>query len=242
MGTTRVNEYGQPIGEPLPDWTPPPPPPRVRLVGRYCELRPLEPSTADGLWEAFSLDPDAREWTYLPYGPFPDREAFRQWVEEWSTTNDPLLYSIHPEPDAQPEGLAAYLRIMPASGSIEVGHLRFSRRLARTRAATEAMYLMMRQAFSLGYRRYEWKCDVFNQPSRRAALRLGFTFEGIFRQATVYKGRSRDTAWFSIIDTEWPDRARAFEAWLAADNFDSRGVQQRSLSDFMTHRIGSARE
>jgi RimJ/RimL family protein N-acetyltransferase len=229
MKASVLNTYGQPVGAPVPGWTPPPVPSREPMSGRYCDLRPLDPRVADALFDAFSLDHDDREWTYLPYGPFADREEFREWIETSAVSLDYNLFSIHSGPDRAATGIAGYLRFMPASGSIEVGHLRYSHLLKRTRASTEAMYLMMKRAFELGYRRYEWKCDALNEPSRRAALRLGFSFEGVFRQATVYKGRTRDTAWFSVIDREWPALQRAFELWLEPANFDDEGRQRHPL-------------
>ena len=149
-----------------------------------------------------------------------------------SRGNDPLFYAILDQATNRAVGVAGYLRIDPRNGSIEVGHLGYSPLLQRTPAATEAMYLMMARAFELGYRRYEWKCDSLNEPSRAAALRLGFVFEGIFRQAVVVKGRNRDTAWFSVIDSEWPALKAAFVNWLAPDNFDEQGRQLARLSAF----------
>lgn len=200
------------------------------MSGRYCRVEPMHAGLVDDLYDAMLLDEDQRHWTYLPYGPFATREAYREWVHEWASSNDPLLFAITSVETSKPVGLAAYLRIAPASASIEVGHLFFSQHLRKRPAATEAMFLMMGHAFALGYRRYEWKCDVFNEPSRAAAERLGFTFEGIFRQATVYKGRTRDTAWYSVIDEEWPRLSRAFESWLDPTNFDSTRSQRRSLA------------
>jgi RimJ/RimL family protein N-acetyltransferase len=226
----------QPIGEPLPNWSPPPRPPRARLGGRYCSLEPLAPEHSATLWESFALDRDGRDWTYLSQGPYDNHEAFSGWVNQAASSVDPLFFSIC-DLDARALGVAAYLRIAPEAGSIEVGHIHLSPLLQRTVAATEAMYLLMRQAFALGYRRYEWKCDALNAPSRAAAERLGFTFEGIFRQALVYKGRNRDTAWYSVIDREWPALQDAFTGWLAPDNFDAGGRQRVRLSDF----INSAR-
>jgi RimJ/RimL family protein N-acetyltransferase len=231
MPASRFNEYGQEIGFALPEWTPPPLPPHEVMTGRLCTLVPLHIEHADPLFDAFGLDVDDRGWTYLPYGPFPSRDDFRAWVAENAVSDDLILFTIMSGDERVPTGIAGYLRIMPGSGSIEVGHLRYSKLLQRTPAATEAMFLMMALAFRLGYRRYEWKCDVFNAPSRRAAERLGFTFDGIFRQATVYKGRTRDTAWFSVIDTEWPVVAKAFELWLSPENFDASGQQIRRLED-----------
>jgi len=193
----------------------------------------LEPLDADAhaaaLHAAFAVDGSGLGWTYLPYGPFDDVGAYRTWVAEAARADDPLFFAILDSGDT-PVGVASYLRIMPAIGTIEVGHIHYSRALQRTRAATEAMYLMMRCAFDdLGYRRYEWKCDDLNAPSRLAAERLGFTYEGTHRQATIYKGRNRDTAWYSILDSEWPRVRVALEAWLDPKNFDAEGVQRTPL-------------
>src|SRR6185503_14082159 len=185
----HVNELGQVIGFPLPGWRPPPRPSRETLAGRLCRLEPLDPARhGDDLYRANALDADPRHWTYLPYGPFADREAYRRWMEATCLGDDPLFFAIVDLATGAPAGVASYLRIDPGNGSIEVGHLRFSSRLQRKPAATEAMYLMMRRAFELGYRRYEWKCDALNAPSRAAALRLGLSYEGTFRQAMVIKG------------------------------------------------------
>lgn len=227
-----TNEFGQPIGPPLPNWVPPPIPPREPIDGRYCRLEPLDVNAhADGLYAAYATAPDARGWTYLPYGPFPDRDAFRAWVAASSASADPLFFSVIDRDEGVPVGVASYLRIVPAAGSIEVGHIHYAPQARRTPAATEAMYLMMRQAFGLGYRRYEWKCDALNAASRMAALRLGLSFEGVFRQAAVYKGRSRDTAWYAATDADWPPLAAAFEAWLDPGNFDADGRQKFRLSE-----------
>jgi RimJ/RimL family protein N-acetyltransferase len=221
----------QPVGESLPNWTVPPRPSRVVLHGRHCRVEPLEVERhARELWEAFSLDGEGRNWTYLAHGPYSTYGEFREWCERSSRTDDPLFFAIA-EGSGRPAGVAAYLRITPDAGTIEVGHIHMSLLLQRTVGATEAMFLMMRYAFSLGYRRYEWKCDALNAPSRAAAERLGFTFEGIFRQALVYKGRNRDTAWYSIIDGEWPRLEGAFEKWLAPANFDDGGRQRTRLSE-----------
>jgi RimJ/RimL family protein N-acetyltransferase len=233
----RVNELGQPIGFALPDWQPPPRPLREPLEGRLCRLEPLDPARhAEGLFRANALDRDARFWTYLPYGPFETFEAYLDWMRATCLGDDPLFFAILDRHSGQPVGLASYLRIDPRNGSIEVGHLRFSSLLQRKPAATEAMYLMMQRAFALGYRRYEWKCDALNAPSRAAALRLGLSFEGVFRQAFVYKERSRDNAWFAATDGDWPALQRAFRRWLAPDNFDARGTQRTRLSDLTAPR------
>lgn len=229
-----TNTHGQPIGAALPDWKAPPTPPHESMVGRFCRVEPLSLTRhADALYEQVALDDDPAGWTYLGYGPFASAADYRAWVADVAAGNDPLFFAIVDIASKRPIGVASYLRIDPTNGAVEVGHLHFTHRLRRTPAATEAMALMMQRAFKLGYRRYEWKCDALNAPSRRAAARLGFQFEGIFRQAVVYNGRSRDTAWFSIIDREWPAIDAALRTWLAADNFDAEGRQLRSLSNLM---------
>jgi RimJ/RimL family protein N-acetyltransferase len=202
------------------------------MAGRYCRLEPLDPSAhAPALFDAFRLDAAGVGWTYLPYGPFDRFDAFRAWTERISAPDDPLFFAVLDE-GATPVGLASYLRVTPEHGVIEVGHIHYSVLLQRRRAATETMYLMMRRVFDeLGYRRYEWKCDALNAPSRKAADRLGFVYEGTFRKHVIYKGRSRDTAWYSVIDDEWPALKRAFEAWLDPANFDALGEQKRSLRE-----------
>ena len=201
------------------------------MEGRYCALTPLDPKAhAEALFNAFAEDAENIDWAYLPYGPFDSLPVLTTWLEEVANQSDPFFFTVM-DRQAGPVGVASYLRISPANGSIEVGHIHFSPQLQRTPAATESMYLMMKQAFALGYRRYEWKCDALNQRSRRAALRLGLSYEGIFRQATVYKGRNRDTAWYATIDLEWPKLKTAFEAWLDPANFDASGKQKVSLSD-----------
>lgn len=204
------------------------------MTGRLVRLEPLDAAKhACALHEAYSRDADARHWTYLAYGPFSSAADYAQWVESVQARDDRLFFAIVDQVTGQPAGVAAYLRIDPAMGSVEVGDLRFSSLLQRTPASTEAMALMMCHAFEeLGYRRYEWKCDSLNAPSVAAAKRLGFRFEGIFRNALVVKGRNRDTAWLSITDAEWPAVKAAFDAWLAPGNFDARGRQRRRLEEF----------
>ena len=227
-----LNEFGQPIGFPLPDWRPPPLPPREAMEGRLCRLEVLDPAAhARDLYEAIARDADGRSWTYLSSGPFHTFESYRAWMSAACAGDDPLFFAIVDKATAKPLGLASYLRITPASGSIEVGHIHYSALLKRTPAATEAMYLLMSRAFELGYRRYEWKCDALNAPSRAAAQRLGLSYEGTFRQASVYKGRSRDTAWYAAIDEEWPALRAAFAAWLDPGNFDDKGRQRIRLGD-----------
>ena len=230
--TPNHNNLGQPIGFLLEDWVPPPSPPREPMEGRLCRLEPLDPDRhAEALFTAFAADTQGRNWTYLAYGPFTNLANYRAWMDANCLGDDPLFFAIIQLSDGKPMGVASYLRIAPASGSIEVGHILYAPALQRTPAATEAMYLMMKRAFELGYRRYEWKCDALNAASRAAAQRLGLSFEGIFRQATVYKGRNRDTAWYAAIDSEWPALREAFLAWLAPANFDDEGQQRTRLSD-----------
>jgi RimJ/RimL family protein N-acetyltransferase len=232
----RKNDLGQPIGEPVPGWAPRPRPPRTPLEGRYCRLEPIDPARhGDALFEAFAQDREGRMWTYLGAEPFHDRQPFDAFLEGLAASEDPLFSTVIDAATGRALGYQGLMRIDPPNGVIEVGHVTYAPALQRTRVATEAQYLFMRRAFDeLGYRRYEWKCDSLNMPSRAAAERLGFTFEGIFRQAVVYKGRNRDTAWFSILDAEWPARRQAFEAWLEPGNFDGEGRQRRRLEDLRT--------
>jgi RimJ/RimL family protein N-acetyltransferase len=230
--TPHHNHLGQPVGFPLAGFLPPPLPPREPMQGRFCRLEPLDPDRhAESLFQAFAADTEGRNWTYLAYGPFGCLASYRTWIDAHCRGDDPLFFAICPTSDGKPVGVASYLRIAPAHGSIEVGHILFAPALQQTVAATEAMVLMMKHAFELGYRRYEWKCDALNAASRKAAQRLGLSFEGIFRQATVYKGRNRDTAWYAAIDSEWPALSAAFLAWLDPGNFDGRGQQRRRLTD-----------
>jgi len=241
--TERLNPFGQPIGPELSNWRAPPRPGRHLLQGRFCRVEPLDVGRhARQLYDANALDPDGRMWTYLFSGPFAGFEEYRAWLEPKPASDDPLFFAFVDRVRDQAVGMGSYLRIEPAHGVIEVGHLAFSPLMQRTPIATEAMYLMMREAFELGFRRYEWKCDALNAASRRAAERLGFTFEGIFRQAIVYKGRNRDTAWYSIIDREWPALDAAFRAWLDPANFDAAGRQRRSLAELRGSRQDGSRQ
>jgi RimJ/RimL family protein N-acetyltransferase len=228
----RINHLGQPIGDAVAGWTTRPRPPRTAMAGRYCRVEPLDVVRhAADLFAAYAEDRDGRIWTYLPVGPFADGDSYRRWVAQIVDKDDPLFHAVVDTATNRASGVAAFMRIDPPDGVIEVGHINYSPRLQGTTAATEAMYLMMRRAFDeLGYRRYEWKCDSLNEPSCRAAERLGFTFEGTFRQARVVKGINRDTTWFSIVDSEWPAIRSALEAWLAPDNFDAHGRQKQRLS------------
>jgi RimJ/RimL family protein N-acetyltransferase len=228
----RLNELGQPIGPALPGWQPPARPAAEVLQGRYCLVEPLAVARhARALFDANGEDREQRMWTYLYSGPYATFDEYQRWLLQRESSTDPLFRVFVDRASGRAVGLGSYMRIDPPAGSIEVGHIAMSPLLQRTPAATEAMYLMMRHAFELGYRRYEWKCDSLNQNSRRAAERLGFTFEGMFRQAAVYKGRSRDTAWYSVIDAEWPLLREAFECWLDPGNFDASGAQRARLGD-----------
>jgi RimJ/RimL family protein N-acetyltransferase len=227
----QLNHLKQPVGNAVNGWKQPPHPARKVLQGRFCRLEPIDPSRhAASLYKANALDVDGRNWTYLPYGPFENFESYRAWLEQACCSNDPQFYAIFDLANGDAVGVVSYLRIDPVNGAIEVGHLNFSPLLQRTPAATEAMYLMMAYAFELGYRRYEWKCNALNAPSRAAAQRLGLSFEGVFRQAVVVKGRNRDTAWYAAIDQEWPALKMAFEKWLNPLNFDEQGRQRTALA------------
>lgn len=227
----QINTLGQPVGALVPRWVAPKFPPYEAMEGRLCRIEPLVPDRDSiALYEANSLDKEGKMWTYLPYGPFASFEIYRSWLRVSVLTTDPQFYVIIDNVTQKAVGTVAYLRIDPKNGSIEVGHLNFSPLLQKTPLATEAMYLMMKRAFELGYRRYEWRCNALNLASRHAAQRIGLSFEGVLRQATVSKGRNRDTAWYAAIDEEWPLLKAAFKQWLDPDNFDEQGQQRVSLS------------
>lgn len=217
------------LGARVEDWVPPPRPDWERMEGRYVVLERLDPARHAADLFAANRESDAI-WDYMPYGPFADEAAYRAWAEGMAGRADPWFVTLIDRATGRAGGVASYLRIEPAAGSIEVGHIALAPRIQRTRAATEAMYLMMAWSFGAGYRRYEWKCNALNLGSRRAAERYGFSFEGIFRQATVVKGRNRDTAWFAAIDREWPALKAAFDTWLDLANFDAAGRQRQGLS------------
>ena len=216
-----------PIGPPV-DATPARRPGPVVLEGRYGRLEKLAANHGAALWEA--VRGHDHIWTYMSsYGPFADEETFHDWVASRAALDDPYAYAVI-DPSGDCVGIATLMDIRPAARSVEVGHIVYSPRLQRTPLGTEAQYLLARYAFeTLGNRRYEWKCNALNAPSRRAAQRYGFVFEGILRQHTIAKGRNRDTAYFSILDSEWPARKAAFERWLAPDNFDAQGNQKVGL-------------
>jgi len=228
----HTNALGPPIGAPVSGWEKRPLPPGTPMEGRTCRLVPLDVARhAEELYEAMGRDAEGRNWTYLGRETLRGVAAYRAWSELAAKSEDPLFHACVDAVSGDAVGIGAYLRIDPPNGVIEVGHLNFSASLQRRPAASEALYLLMKNAFELGYRRYEWKCDSLNQPSRAAAQRLGMSFEGIFRQAIVYKGRSRDTAWYAAIDSDWPELARAYRSWLAPENFDPSGAQRSRLSD-----------
>ncbi|MBL4891092.1 MAG: GNAT family N-acetyltransferase [Rhizobiaceae bacterium] len=235
----NINALGQPIGRAVPDWKVCKPPPREVTQGQYCRIEPIHMDAhASDLFSAFGQDTNNRIWTYLPYGPFDNEADFRSWMEGACFGDDPLFHAIIDGQTDKAIGVASYLRIDAANGVIEVGNINYSPLLQQTRAATEVMYLMMHRVFSdLGYRRYEWKCDALNTPSRKAAERLGFSYDGLFQQAIMYKGRNRDTAWFSILDGDWPGLKTAYLEWLDADNFDAAGQQKTRLAELISiHR------
>ena len=227
----RTNELDQPIGDDVPGWSGAAFPPRKSLAGRYCRVEPLDPEKhLDDLYDAFADDVDEARWTYMAVGPFASKDAFADWLHSAGNVNDPQFHAIVDVASGMALGVAAYMRIKPDVGVIEIGSIAYSSRLQKTTVATEAMYLFMQRVFDeLGYRRYEWKCDALNKASRRAALRFGFTFDGIFEQALVYKGRNRDTAWYSILDKDWPAIKADYQRWLDPANFDREGKQVQKL-------------
>ncbi len=225
--SSRLNEFGQPIGAALSGWVSPPPPTTDAIVGRHVTLVPLIASQhAAPLFAAFETASDSL-WTYMSFGPFPTVADLTATIDQIDSSPDWQPFAIIV--DDEPLGFFSFLRIDRLAGTIEIGSIAFSPTLQRTTAATEAVFLLIDHAFELGYRRCEWKCDSVNAPSISAARRLGFTYEGTFRQATHYKGRNRDTAWFAIIDSEWPNLRSSFSAWLAPANFDQHGRQRNTL-------------
>jgi len=231
------NAYGQPIGAPVEDWSPRPPPPAVPMFGRYCRLERLDPARhVAELHAAHRMAADESNWTYLMVGPFKTLAAYDKFLRDEAAKTDPFHHTVIDAVTGKAVGMANFMRIDQANGVIEIGHVVYSPLLQQKPAGTEAIYLLLRRAFDeLGYRRVEWKCDSLNTLSRRAAERYGFRHEGVFRQATVYKGRSRDTAWFSMVDKDWPLARAAFERWLSPENFDAAGLQRRTLTDIRAH-------
>ncbi|MFM0645899.1 GNAT family protein [Paraburkholderia bryophila] len=234
----RHNEFEQPIGVPVPDWKGAEAPGRAPLTGRYCRIEPVDVERhAADLYDAYSSAADARDWTYLNVGPFESLAAYREHLTRMAASPDPLHHTVIDLATGKAVGTLALMRIDRVNGVIEVGHVTYSPRLKQTRIATDAMFLVMTQVFDgLGYRRFEWKCDSLNAPSRAAALRYGFTFEGIFRQAIVYHQRNRDTAWFSVLDGEWPALRASYARWLDAGNFDAQGKQIERLAHLIAQQ------
>lgn len=215
------------LGEIVEGFVPPPMPGPMTLTGRYVTLAPLGVADAPALDAANRVSDSI--WDYLPYGPFPDLAAYAAWVASVADRPDPRFYTLTPTGADGPQGVASLMRAFPEHGTIEVGHICFAPALQRTPAASEMIYLFADWVFAAGYRRFEWKCDALNLPSRRAAERFGFAFEGVFRQHLIVKGRNRDTAWFAMTDKDWPCLKAAWGAWLDPANFDAAGQQRTRL-------------
>ncbi len=218
------------LGEEVRGWTSAQRPSGMELSGQRVVLRRMERADAPALFESLDCRNHVHDWHYMPFGPFESVNELRDWIDSVKDGLDPMFYTMFGADNDLPFGFCSFMNIRPEAGSIEVGCIQVAPDFQRSTDFTEAMYLMAVHAFSLGYRRYEWKCDALNVRSRRAAHRLGFSYEGMFRQALVVKGRNRDTKWFSIIDRDWPDVSQALRAWLSPGNFDGAGRQRRSLS------------
>ncbi|AID01145.1 N-acetyltransferase [Staphylococcus xylosus] len=227
----EYNEFNQPIGKKVVGFQVPILPNALSIEGRYCRLEKLKPKHGEGLYAHFGTVEDLPNWTYLPDEQPKDLEAFQVYLNKKFETKDPYFFAIIDKQTEQAVGIIALLRIDQSNGSIEVGHIHYANILKRTRIATEVQFLLARYVFeTLGYRRYEWKCDALNKPSIKAAKRLGFKYEGVFRNHKVYKARNRDTCWLSIIDSEWPKYKQQYEKWLDEKNFDELGNQIHRLS------------
>ncbi len=221
------------LGVPLDGWTPPAAPDGATITGQYATLEALDPERhAAALHDRYAGHDDL--WDYMSVGPFASAAQYRDWVREVVADPATVFYAVQDREDGGFKGVASYLRIDPLMGSLEIGNICFSPSMKRSRMATEALYLMMAWSFDAGYRRVEWKCNALNLASRRAAQRLGFSYEGVFRQMMIVKGRNRDTAWFAVTDADWPVLRDAFALWLDPANFDSRGDQRVALSDLTT--------
>ena len=228
------------LGEVVVGWTVPVRPDVAVLQGRWVRMERLDADAhAADLHRAFSGHEAL--WDYMPYGPFSSASQYHRWIKDTASSTDPVFYAFRDMETGRCGGVASFLRITPESGSIEVGHICLAPELQGSRAATEGLFLMMQWAFGAGYRRYEWKCNALNMASRRAAQRFGFSYEGIFRQATVVKGRNRDTAWFAVIDKDWSALQAAYAAWLNPANFSAEGRQKEKLSD-LTRLVIVARD
>ncbi|PSA92955.1 GNAT family N-acetyltransferase [Bacillus atrophaeus] len=229
----QINQFGQKIGEPVKGYQRPLVPKRKKIAGKYCTLEKVSIKHFDDLYKnVYGSDSDDKQWTYLPIEKFTSEKEFEIFLSKLIKSEDPFYYAIVDNDTNEALGSFSLMRINIENSSVEVGHVIYSERLKKTRIATEAQFLLARYVFEeLHYRRYEWKCDSLNDPSRKAALRLGFQYEGTFRQALVYKQRNRDTAWFSIIDKEWPNIKNRFEKWLLESNFDEYGNQMSKLDN-----------
>lgn len=235
LKSVTQNDFGQEQGFAITNWSTKAKPTPIPLEGTYCILRPISGQTnLQELYESLNFENDGSSWTYLPYGPFASLDEFKSWlITTLAKEIDTQLYTVEKINDPRPIGIIGYLRINPEHGVIEIGHVHFSKLLQKTFAATEAIYLMINHALNdLTYRRCEWKCNSLNQASIKTALRIGFQFEGTFRQTNVFKNKNRDTSWFSIIDSEWQSVAGRLEAWLEPDNANGDGKQRRSLQEF----------
>lgn len=228
----NINKYGQPVGFPLPDWRPLSIPPRSPQCGQHCHLLPLEARHCEALFQAYSLTEDNRDWTWLGAEKPADLQEMMLWITH--KINDPGLvpWAVTDIKNNRPVGVVGYSNIDPINGALEIGHVTWSPLMQKTSMGTDALFLLLKNAFSLGYRRVAWRCDSLNMASRNAAQRIGFTFEGRFRQAMSRKQRNRDTDWFSVIDTEWPTIERVLSGWLSPENFTSDGAQKRKLETF----------
>ncbi|WKX26183.1 GNAT family N-acetyltransferase [Tatumella ptyseos] len=235
---TRVNEFQQPIGEPVINWQGAQCPTKTMINGQYCRLEPISMAAhSQALFDAFSQAEDERDWTYLLSGPFHELAEYQIYLSRLETLNDPLHYAIIDLSTQLAVGSIALMRSDPQQGVIEIGSVTYSPQLKRTRLATEAISLLLHYTLrELGYRRVEWKCNAHNHPSRAAALRLGFTYEGLFRQAMVARGHNRDTTWYSIIDSDFPALQVAYQQWLAAENFDQTGQQRQKLGKLIENQ------
>jgi len=233
----RLNCWGQPVGEALPDWRPAVRPVAIELHGRFCQLRPLHSNHSEALFAAFSLALDDRDWTWLGSSRPQSLREMQSWVAGKCCDPGLVPYAVVDNLSGRITGVVCFANIDCQNGAIEIGHVTWSPLMQRRPTGTEALYLLLQHAFSLGYRRVAWRCDSLNLASRRAAERIGFTFEGRFRQAMTRKQRNRDTDWLSIIDGEWPATERALQAWLAPGNIDGSGHQRHKLQHFFTSSV-----
>ena len=219
------------FGEIVESFSIPPHPKGISIEGKLVDLKPLIASEfAEELFISNAIDKEGINWAYLPYGPFESQADYAKWIKSFEEGDDPIFFAVISKKLKKAIGIASFLRINPTKGLIEVGHINYSPLLQKTTEATEAMFLMMKWVFDNGYRRYEWKCNALNLKSRRAAQRLGFSYEGVFRQMTISKGRNRDTAWFAIIDKEWAEIEKCFDQFLSESNFDNNGKSKVSLT------------